>query len=171
MVDTTPGETPPAGSVWHSLEELQDPLVECYDALGVDAAEGWMYVLTIDREPWRARFVQPEHVFCEWTESGPLAGGARVPKEPREQLLSSVASVSANFAEGYSRPTGPDRARFFAYSLGSLREAIVWYSSLSDVLGERTLLDRVELLSRIRKLTLGMLKATHHALGSSAFKP
>jgi four helix bundle protein len=96
---------------------------------------------------------------------------ARVGKETREQLLTAVASVSANIAEGYSRPTGPDRARFFAYSLGSVREAIVWYSSLSDVLPERTLLDRVELLSRIRKITLGMLKATHRSIGGSPFKP
>jgi four helix bundle protein len=95
---------------------------------------------------------------------------ARVPRDAREQLLSAVASVSANIAEGYSRPTGPDRARFYAYALGSVRESIVWYSSLSDVIGERTLLDRVELLSRVRKLLLGMLKSTHRASGAP-FKP
>jgi four helix bundle protein len=95
---------------------------------------------------------------------------ARAPKETREQLSTAVASVSANIAEGYSRPTGPDRARFYAYSLGSVREAIVWYASLSDVLAERTLLDRVELLSRVRKLLLGMLKSAHLASGSP-FRP
>ena len=98
------------------------------------------------------------------------AAAARAPKETREQLSTAVASISANIAEGYSRPTGPDRARFYAYSLGSVREAIVWYASLSDVLVERTLLDRVELLSRVRRLLLGMLKSTHLASGSP-FKP
>ena len=93
------------------------------------------------------------------------AAPARAPKQARDQLLSAVASVSSNIAEGYSRPTGPDRARFFAYSLGSVREAIVWYSSLSDALGETTVLDRIELLSRLRKITLGMLKATHRSSG------
>ena len=92
------------------------------------------------------------------------------PKESREQLSTAVASISANIAEGYSRPTGPDRARFYAYALGSIREAIVWYSSLSDLLPERALLDRVELLSRVRKIVLGMLKATHRD-SASAFKP
>jgi four helix bundle protein len=95
----------------------------------------------------------------------------RTPKETRDQLSTAVASVSANIAEGYSRLTGPDRSRFFAYALGSVREAIVWYTSLCDVLPERALLDRVELLSRIRRITLGMIKATHRPDGGSPFKP
>jgi four helix bundle protein len=95
---------------------------------------------------------------------------ARVEKEARDQLVTAVASISANIAEGYSRPTGADRARFFSYALGSIRESIVWYTSLGDALSERSMLDRVELLSRIRKITLGMLKATHLASGSH-FKP
>ncbi len=77
MFDTTPLANAPAGSVWGSLDDLFEPLVECYDAFGVDRSGGWMYILTIDRGPWNARFVQPLDLYCEYFESGPLAGAAR----------------------------------------------------------------------------------------------
>jgi uncharacterized protein YqjF (DUF2071 family) len=76
VFDTRPSTQPPAGSVWESLEALHEPLVECYDALGV--ADGFVYVLTIDREPWNARFVRPVELYCEYLEEGPLAPGARL---------------------------------------------------------------------------------------------
>jgi uncharacterized protein YqjF (DUF2071 family) len=75
-LDTRPLAAAPPGSVWGSLEELHEPLVECYDALGVDEEAGWLYVLTIDRDPWQARFVQPEQLYCEYFDSGALGGGA-----------------------------------------------------------------------------------------------
>ncbi len=78
IFDTTPVPAPPPGSVWPSLEALQTPLVECYDAYGVDRAGGWLYTLTIDREPWNARFATPMDLFCEYFESGPLASHARL---------------------------------------------------------------------------------------------
>ena len=76
VFDTRPSEHPPAGSVWRGLEDLHEPLVECYDALGV--ADGYVYVLTIDREPWNARFVRPVQLYCEYFDEGPLAPGARL---------------------------------------------------------------------------------------------
>lgn len=76
VLDTRPLEGPPEGSVWSSLSALQEPLVECYDAFGV--ADGFMYVLTIDRGPWNARFVQPVELYCEYLQEGPLAGSARL---------------------------------------------------------------------------------------------
>lgn len=45
------------------------------------------------------------------------------------QLLSAVASISANLAEGYGRSTIADRVRFMSYALGSVREAGVWYDA------------------------------------------
>src|SRR5205823_1018215 len=48
LLDTRPSDAPPAGSVWSSLAELDEPLVECYDALGVDRENGHLYILTID---------------------------------------------------------------------------------------------------------------------------
>jgi uncharacterized protein YqjF (DUF2071 family) len=75
ILDTRPQSEPPAGSVWKSLEDLHEPLVECYDAFGVDREQGWLYSLTIDREPWNARFVTPVDLYCEWFERDML--GAR----------------------------------------------------------------------------------------------
>jgi four helix bundle protein len=45
------------------------------------------------------------------------------------QLWRSAVSIAANIAEGYSRGTGADRARFYEYALGSARECIVWYEA------------------------------------------
>ncbi len=44
-----------------------------------------------------------------------------------DQLYRSIGSISANIAEGYSRGTGKDRARFYEYALGSTRESRDWY--------------------------------------------
>jgi four helix bundle protein len=44
-----------------------------------------------------------------------------------DQLFRAVGSVAANIAEGYSRGTGKDQARFYEYALGSAREARGWY--------------------------------------------
>ena len=44
-----------------------------------------------------------------------------------DQLYRAVGSVTANIAEGYSRRSGKDQARFYEYSLGSAREARGWY--------------------------------------------
>src|SRR5215471_9682876 len=52
----------------------------------------------------------------------------------RGQLLQAAGSVSANLAEGYGRSTHADRLRFYTYSLGSVRECVVWYSAVSDEL-------------------------------------
>lgn len=46
-----------------------------------------------------------------------------ITRDLADQLYRSACSVSANIAEGYSRSTGKDRARFFEYSLGFTREA------------------------------------------------
>jgi uncharacterized protein YqjF (DUF2071 family) len=75
VVDTHPRDTPPPRSCWASLDELHEPLVECYDALGVDAEQGHLYILTIDRDPWNARFVEPQNVYSEYFDTGPLGRG------------------------------------------------------------------------------------------------
>jgi uncharacterized protein YqjF (DUF2071 family) len=73
--DPRPGQAPPPGSVWASTRELFEPLVECFDAFGVDP-EGWVYVLTIDREPWNPRLAACNARSVEYFERGPLGGGA-----------------------------------------------------------------------------------------------
>lgn len=76
-LDVREGQAAPAGSLWRSCEEMHEPLVACYDAFGVDPS-GWVYVLTIDREPWRERFAAPKALSVEYFERGPLGGGAAV---------------------------------------------------------------------------------------------
>ena len=53
-----------------------------------------------------------------------------------DQLYRSLGSISANIAEGYSRGTGKDRARFYEYALGSARESRNWYFVGRQILGE-----------------------------------
>ncbi len=53
-----------------------------------------------------------------------------------DQLYRALGSVSANIAEGYSRGTRKDRARFYEYTLGSARESRGWYYKARHLLGE-----------------------------------
>ncbi len=70
------------------------------------------------------------------------------------QLYEAVGSVSANIAEGYSRGTGKDRARFYEYSLGSARESRDWYYKGRHILGEKVSAHRFSLLAQIIRLLL-----------------
>jgi four helix bundle protein len=71
-----------------------------------------------------------------------------------DQLLRSVGSVSANLAEGYSRSTGKDRARFYEYALGSARECRDWYFKAKHILGIEIVNHRIILITEIIKLLL-----------------
>lgn len=66
-------------------------------------------------------------------------------------------SVSANLAEGYSRGTGKDRARFYEYSLGSARESRGWYYKGRHILGETVTHHRLGLMTQIIRLLLTMV--------------
>ncbi|MBI3742568.1 MAG: four helix bundle protein [Chloroflexi bacterium] len=70
------------------------------------------------------------------------------------QLYEAVGSISANIAEGYSRGTGKDRARFYEYSLGSARESRDWYYKARYILGEKVSKHRFSLLAQIIRLLL-----------------
>jgi len=74
-----------------------------------------------------------------------------------DQLYRALGSVSANLAEGYSRGTGKDRARFYEYALGSARESRDWYFKARHVLGEEVYQHRLHLLTRIIQLLLTMV--------------
>lgn len=106
VLDTRPSVHPPPGSVWRGLEDLHEPLVECYDALGV--ADGYVYVLTIDREPWNARFVQPVELYCEYFAEGPLAPGARL--DSVLHLTECAYRWRPLRRERYARKAGTDSA-------------------------------------------------------------
>ena len=70
------------------------------------------------------------------------------------QLNRALGSISANIAEGYSRSSVEDRARFYEYALGSARESRDWYYKARHVLGETTTGNRLELLTKVIRLLL-----------------
>ena len=73
------------------------------------------------------------------------------------QLYRALGSISANLAEGYSRGTGKDRARFYEYALGSARESRDWYWKARHVVGESVVDHRLQLLTEIIRLLLTMV--------------
>lgn len=74
-----------------------------------------------------------------------------------DQLYRSLGSISANLAEGYSRGTGKDRARFYEYSLGSARESRDWYYKARHILGDNVIKHRLDLITQIIRLVLTMV--------------
>jgi four helix bundle protein len=74
-----------------------------------------------------------------------------------DQLYRALGSISANIAEGYSRGTGKDRARFYEYALGSARESRDWYFKSRFVLGLDLATHRIRLITRIIQLLLVMV--------------
>jgi len=76
---------------------------------------------------------------------------------PADQLYRALGSASANIAEGYSRGTGRDRARFYEYALGSARESRDWTYKARHVLGETVLAHRLDLQTQVIRLLLKMI--------------
>ncbi len=74
-----------------------------------------------------------------------------------DQLYRSLGSISANIAEGYSRGTDRDRARFYEYALGSTRESRDWYYTGRHVLEPPVVAHRLDLLTEITRLLLTMV--------------
>jgi len=74
-----------------------------------------------------------------------------------DQLYSAVGSISANIAEGYSRSSHKDQARFYEYSLGSAREARNWCFEGRHALGEAVASHRIQLLTQIIRQLLNII--------------
>ncbi len=91
-----------------------------------------------------------------WYDTLKLMGN-RCTLELADQLYRSLGSVGANLAEGYSRGTGKDRARFYEYALGSARESRDWYYKGRHILGETVVHHRLALLSEVIRLLLTMV--------------
>ena len=109
-------------------EITQDPLwkLDIY-RLGLFAAEiGWEDVVLLDKNS--------------------------LTRDAADQIIRSLNSISANIAEGYSRSTGKDRARYFEYSLGEAREARDRYFKARRVLKQEVVLHRIKLLTQIVKM-------------------
>lgn len=76
-----------------------------------------------------------------------------------DQLYRAVGSIGANIAEGYSRRSGKDQARFYEYALGSAREARGWYHQGRRVISETVATHRLKLLTGIIRLLLTIIPA------------
>ncbi|MEZ4709446.1 MAG: four helix bundle protein [Caldilineaceae bacterium] len=74
-----------------------------------------------------------------------------------DQLYRATGSISANIAEGYSRASKKDQARFYEYALGSAREARDWYFKARFVLGPDVTNHRLRLLVEITKHLMRMV--------------
>jgi four helix bundle protein len=74
-----------------------------------------------------------------------------------DQLYRAVGSIGANIAEGYSRGSGRDQARFYEYALGSAREARDWYFKARHVLGDHVIDSRLIPLAEISRLLLAIV--------------
>ena len=96
--------------------------------------------------------------------------GAFAMERIASQLFSAVGSIGANLTEGFSRPTLPDRARFFSYALGSVRESLWWYAAARGTLDDAAFRRRLEVLSRERRLLVGTLRKTHDRMKNPPFR-
>lgn len=74
-----------------------------------------------------------------------------------DQLNRAVGSMSANIAEGYSRQSGKDQARFYEYALGSARETRNWYYQARHILTETVSTHRIQLTTQIIRLLLSII--------------
>lgn len=98
-------------------------------------------------------------LFCVdigWVDVSKLGDDPRM-KGLADQLYRSLGSIGANLAEGYSKSSGRDRARFYEYALGSDREARTWYFAARHILGEAVTHHRSGQLTSFICLLLTML--------------
>jgi len=91
-----------------------------------------------------------------WSDVTTLAQDRRT-QGLSSQLYQALGSISANIAEGYSRASGKDRARFYEYALGSAMEARDWYYKGRHVLDEQVIAHRIDLIAQIIRLLLVMI--------------
>jgi four helix bundle protein len=120
--------------------------------------EAWQAVVSaaIKGDPlWRVRAYRLALFAADigWRDVTTLMQDRRT-RDVADQLYRALGSIGANIAEGYSRGTGRDRARFYEYALGSARESRTWYHNARHVLGEDVSEHRMQLLTHIIRLLL-----------------
>jgi four helix bundle protein len=74
-----------------------------------------------------------------------------------DQLYRATGKISTNIAEGYSKASGKDQARFYEYALGSSREAHDWYYKARHILNEEVALHRIHLTVHLIRQLLTMI--------------
>ncbi|MCX7991438.1 MAG: four helix bundle protein, partial [Proteobacteria bacterium] len=75
------------------------------------------------------------------------------------QVLRSVASISANIAEGFGRRRGREYIHYLYISRGSANETLDWYEKLKRLryISEEKFLQREKIINEIRAMLTGML--------------
>jgi four helix bundle protein len=91
-----------------------------------------------------------------WHDATKLMGDRRT-ISLSDQLYRAVGGIGSNIAEGYSRGSRRDRARFYEYGLGSARESRDWYYKGRHILGESVVAHRMDWLTQIVRLLLVMV--------------
>jgi four helix bundle protein len=74
-----------------------------------------------------------------------------------DQLHRAAGAISGDVAEGYSRRSGKDQARFYEYGLGSSREARDWFYKGRHILGSDVANHRMDLHTQIIKSLLTII--------------
>lgn len=93
-----------------------------------------------------------------WHDAGKLMQDRRTLRLA-DQLYRATGKISTNIAEGYSKASGRDQARFYEYALGSCRETRDWYYKGRHVLGERVVQHRIRLTVHLIRQLLKMIPA------------
>lgn len=122
-----------------------------------DWCETMPEAMRLDRV-WRVKAYQLALFAADiaWADVSKLSADRRT-EGLSDQLYRSVGSVSANVAEGFSRSSRRDRARFYEYALGSAREARDWYYKRRHMLRPEVVSHRLGLFSEIIRLLLTMI--------------
>ncbi|RIK29099.1 MAG: four helix bundle protein [Chloroflexi bacterium] len=107
---------------------------------------------------WRMKVYQMALFVADiaWEDVSKLLGDKRT-LELSDQLYRAIGSISANIAEGYSRSSGKDHARFYEYALGSARESRDWYFKARHILPQPVIDHRIDYLSQIIRYLLTAL--------------
>ena len=77
VLDTAkPLKRMPSGSVFATVEDAYDYIVEFHDAFSYNPETGDVFILRIDRGPWEIRIHEPVDHFLGFFENGPFPRGS-----------------------------------------------------------------------------------------------
>jgi four helix bundle protein len=114
--------------------------------------------------PWKVKAYRMSLLLSDlaWHDIGKIGREWRT-RAISDQLYRAVGSIGANLVEGYSRGTGKDRARFYEYALGSIRESRDWYYKSKSILEDETISHRLDFLAEKARLLLSMINDQRRA--------
>lgn len=87
-----------------------------------------------------------------------------------DQMERAAGSISANLAEGYSRKSPRERARFYEYALGSARELRDWYHKARMKLGPTRASERIASTTAVIQMTCGLIRLERQRAKTMATK-